>query len=190
MLRQFLGLGVPPPPSAATKILHSSCVHGGDSGGSGEDGGKNRNRLMGIKKNMHSLEGSLHNRWEADRFKKWYCLLLSGANEEKQDWWSLEKGQIWKEKDDPHPHIRQVMLSVPLAPLVPDHGKSDRVSFMIQCMLEYPELHLDGGASDGFLHSLQLRGQLGGQEAKALGGSPSISPGTWEAADSRDRLKE
>ncbi|XP_049501299.1 WD repeat- and FYVE domain-containing protein 4 isoform X1 [Panthera uncia] len=35
VLRQFLGLGVPPPPSAATKILHSSCVHGGDSGGSG-----------------------------------------------------------------------------------------------------------------------------------------------------------
>ncbi|XP_025736364.1 WD repeat- and FYVE domain-containing protein 4 isoform X2 [Callorhinus ursinus] len=35
VLRQFLGLGIPSPPSAATKILHSSCVHRGDSGGSG-----------------------------------------------------------------------------------------------------------------------------------------------------------
>uniref|UniRef100_A0A673T1B7 WDFY family member 4 n=1 Tax=Suricata suricatta TaxID=37032 RepID=A0A673T1B7_SURSU len=35
VLRQFLGLGVPPPPSAAVKVLHSSCVHGEDSGGSG-----------------------------------------------------------------------------------------------------------------------------------------------------------
>ncbi|KAF3827722.1 hypothetical protein GH733_000957 [Mirounga leonina] len=35
VLRQFLSLGIPSPPSAATKILHSSCVHRGDSGGSG-----------------------------------------------------------------------------------------------------------------------------------------------------------
>ncbi|XP_059025625.1 WD repeat- and FYVE domain-containing protein 4 isoform X3 [Mustela lutreola] len=35
VLRQFLSLGIPPPPSAATKILHSSCLHRGDPGGSG-----------------------------------------------------------------------------------------------------------------------------------------------------------
>ncbi|XP_074230467.1 WD repeat- and FYVE domain-containing protein 4 isoform X2 [Camelus bactrianus] len=35
VLRQFLGLGIPPPPSAAAKILNSSHVHSGDSGCSG-----------------------------------------------------------------------------------------------------------------------------------------------------------
>ncbi|XP_057164793.1 WD repeat- and FYVE domain-containing protein 4 isoform X4 [Ursus arctos] len=40
VLRQFLGLGIPPPPSsAAMKILHSSSVHRGDSGGSGSQAG-------------------------------------------------------------------------------------------------------------------------------------------------------
>uniref|UniRef100_A0A8W4FRG3 WDFY family member 4 n=1 Tax=Sus scrofa TaxID=9823 RepID=A0A8W4FRG3_PIG len=40
VLRQFLGLGIPSPPSAATKVLNSSPVHGGDPGCSGEDRGK------------------------------------------------------------------------------------------------------------------------------------------------------
>lgn len=35
VLRQFLGLGIPSPPSAATKVLNSSPVHGGDPGCSG-----------------------------------------------------------------------------------------------------------------------------------------------------------
>ncbi|XP_062943018.1 WD repeat- and FYVE domain-containing protein 4 [Cynocephalus volans] len=35
LLRQFLGLGIPPPLSAATKILNSSRVHGGNPGCSG-----------------------------------------------------------------------------------------------------------------------------------------------------------
>ena len=48
--RQFLGLGIASPPSAATKKLSSSHVHGGDSGCPGEDRGENRGRIMGFKR--------------------------------------------------------------------------------------------------------------------------------------------
>lgn len=100
--RQFLGLGIPPPPSSvAMKILHSSSVHRGDSGGSGEDRGKNRDRLTGIEETMHSLQGSLNNRWEAASLKKWYCLLRSGANEEKQDWLSQRKSRSGRKRMPP-----------------------------------------------------------------------------------------
>lgn len=66
------------------------------------------------------------------------------------------------------------MVSVYLSPLGADHRNSDRVSFTTHHVFEHPVLRLDSGASDGFLHSSQLRGQLGDQEAKALGG-PLIS---------------
>ena len=50
IFRQFLGLGIPPPPTAVMKIPNSPCVHGGDSGCSGEDREKNRGRLIEIER--------------------------------------------------------------------------------------------------------------------------------------------
>lgn len=62
------------------------------------------------------------------------------------------------------------MVSVYLTPLGADQRNSNRVSFMTHCV-KYPVLPLDRHASDGFLHSSQLMGWVGDQEAKALGGS-------------------
>lgn len=78
------------------------------------------------------------------------------------------------------------MISTFLTPLGPDHRNSDRV----MTQLEYPELHLDGGAQGQLSVKLTTQGRVRDQEVKALGGSPNVRHGTWKDAGPRNQLGE
>lgn len=72
IFRQFLGLGIASPPSAAKKKLSSSHVHGGDSGCPGEDR-ENRGRITGFKREHAFPVRKPNGIWEAERFKNGFA---------------------------------------------------------------------------------------------------------------------
>lgn len=162
--RQFLGLGIPPPPSAATKIFSSSHVHRGSCACSGEARGKSRGRLMGTKREYAFLVRNPLQQWkQTDFLNDLTCCSVEqlrksrgiGGPQRRPD--SLERGCPV--------HSYKIGDGISILDLFGPRSQKEREGFLMTV------LHWTKRCSDRFWLSSQLKGELGAQETKILGGS-------------------